>query len=134
MRRVLLAFVVLVALGSGAMAKPVAEPDTLTVAPGSDLRFGGSVSYEATVNERLGPNDAAMVRTFCYQDAVQVWQYLAPIDEAQPLEGEGISSGWEGDAAHCVAELGIYERIRHGIPTSVTYTATTEFEVTDGSR
>lgn len=101
----------LVALGEPAVAAKPAPSGTIAIAAGSDLRLGGAVSFDYTVDNLPG-NAGPRIQVQCFQDTDadgqvddivygEAWGAGVPF-----LLGSG-SSPWKtnGGPAHCVATL-----------------------------
>jgi hypothetical protein len=91
------------------MPKPEDTMSTIAVADGSDLTFGGNVTFDTEVGEKLKGKEYPMVYVECFQDDVKVWGRLREPDAVFKLGGD--SSLWianGGGPAACRAYLHAY--------------------------
>jgi len=138
MKRILGAALAALLLPSAVLAAPPAPSGTIAIADGSDLSFGGYVSFDTTVSGKLKGYQYPLVYVACYQD-VKVYGRLDYPDTVFVFSSG--SSAWVtlgGGAAECIGRLAIYGGLNHGGPTTLaevdlSVAASSAQAVTDGT-
>jgi hypothetical protein len=110
--RKLIALVALIPLFLIGQAEAAATPDgTIAVKAGSNLTYGGSVSFDTTVSGKVNKQAYVYVSVVCWQGTERVdpvvyqWSshvngFVFPLVDQQ---GQGLE--WNGEAADCGAQL-----------------------------
>lgn len=106
LKRIALAAISLLLIASPAFsAKPVPEPSTIDVSAGSDLTYGGFVSFDTSIGD-IGRGDL-YITVVCTQGSNVVYQYSSyDLGFSFPLVdlgGQGLE--WTGGSADCLGSL-----------------------------
>lgn len=110
---------------SAVLAAPPVASGTISIAPVSDLVYGGVVDFDVTYDGSVKKNDYPRVGVTCYQDGVAVWGNASMPGESVTLGSGG--SAWDGGAADCV--VGLYRFDMRGKYETITLLDSVAFSV-----
>ena len=134
--RILIFTLIFAVIGTGFMAyQAFAAPrttrlptGTIALKDGSNLKYGGTVSFDTTVSGRMAPKGYLVISLVCVQDRNIVYQVSLKDLSAEftLVDGAHQNLEWDGGPARCYGSL-VY-RIDGRNPT-IEYLDQTVFEV-----